>query len=103
MPLDADTQDLVGIALPPILGRKNFHVAMAGIAGVLHHGAQAAQLNDTVSRHAAIENEIAGGHEPIADVIGKNAPARARDLPRQIRVPPDVIDIDGEADALTEL
>ena len=75
MPLDADAQDLVRIALPPILGGENLHVAMAAIAGVLHHGAQAAELNDAVSRHAAIENQIARRHEPIADMIGKNAPA----------------------------
>ena len=56
-----------------------------------------AQIDDAVARHAAVEQQILGRHQPVADVIGEDALARARDLARQVRVPPHVIDVDREA------
>ena len=87
MALDADANDLVGIAFPPVLRREDLHIAMPAVARVLHQAAQPAQIDDAVPRHAAVEHEIAGGHQPVADVVGKNARAAARDLARQIRIP----------------
>src|SRR6516165_3664264 len=87
MPLDADAQNLVRLALPPGM-RKDLHVAVAAVPGGFHHGTDAAQIDDPVTRHAAIEHEIAGRHEPVAHMIGKNPLSAARDLPRQIRIPP---------------
>src|SRR5262249_34006067 len=36
--LDADAQDLVGVARPPIVGGEDFDLAVAAVAGRLHHG-----------------------------------------------------------------
>ena len=79
MPLDADAQHLVGIALPPILGGEDLHLAMAAIAGRLHHRADGAQVDDAVAHHAAVEQQIGGRHQPVVDVIGEDvACPRAR-------------------------
>ena len=53
MALDADAQHLVGIALPPVLGGKDFDLAVAAIARVLHHGADRAQVTRLVLGEAA--------------------------------------------------
>src|SRR4029453_2768977 len=53
MPLDADAQHLVGVALPPVGGGENLDLAMAAIAGALHHGADCAQIDHAVAHHAA--------------------------------------------------
>ena len=76
---------------------------MTAVTGVLDHGAQPAQVDDAVARHAAIEDEVAGGHEPVADVVSQDAPAATHDLPRQIGVPPQMIDVNCDADAVAQL
>ena len=48
-------------------------------------------------------NTRSRGHEPVADVIGQDAPGAARDLSRQVRVPPDMIGVDRDADAFAQL
>src|SRR6202048_1538340 len=103
VPLDADADDLVGIALPPVFGGENLDIAVPCIARILDQSAQAREVDDAVAGHAAVEHEIARGHEPIADVIGQDAPGAARDLPRQIRVPPDMIGVDRDTDAFAQL
>ena len=62
-----------------------------------------AQVDDAVAHHAAVEQQVARRHQPVADVIGEDALAGARDLRGQVRVPPDVIDVDRDADAVAEL
>src|SRR5215831_19796372 len=97
MPLDADAQNLVGVALPPIVGGEDLDLAVAAVAGALHHGADRAQIDHAVAHHAAVEQQIGGGHEPIVDVVGEDVFAGARDLPFEVRIPPDVIGVDGNA------
>ena len=62
MALDAHAQHLVGIALPPVLRGQDFDLAVTAIARVLHHGADRAQVDDAITHHAAVEEEIRGRH-----------------------------------------
>src|SRR5580704_19138555 len=97
--LDAGGEDLLGRALPPSLGREDLDLAEAGIAGGLDPAAQAAQIDDAVAHHAAVVEQVARRHQPVADMEGENAarPAGAGDLALERRVPPHVIDVDGNA------
>src|SRR6516162_980941 len=80
MPLDAGTQDFVWVALPPGLGGKNFHLAMAALAGRFDGGVDCTQIDDAVAHHAAVEQEIGGRHEPVIDVVCENSSGGAGDL-----------------------
>src|SRR5262249_43699239 len=80
VPRDTGAQDFVGVALPPGLGGKNFHLAMAAVAGRLPRGADCAQIDDAVAHHAAVEQEIGGWHEPVVDVVRENFSGGACDL-----------------------
>src|SRR3712207_8318167 len=56
----------------------------------------------TLSQHdalpiAAVEDEVGGRHQPVADMEGGDAAARAGDLPRHVRVPPDVVHVQRHA------
>src|SRR5262249_50294566 len=99
---DADTQDLVGIALPPVVGGEDFDLAVAAIAGRLHHGGDGAQVDHAAAHHAAVEQEVGGGHQPVVDVVGENFFSGARDLALEIGVPPDVIGVDRDAGAVAQ-
>ncbi len=59
------------------------------------------QVDDAVAHHAAVEQHVAGRHQPVADVMGEDALLRAgaRDLRGQIGVPPQVINVDGYSGA----
>ncbi len=74
-------------------------------AGLLDHAANAAQVDDAVAHHAAVEQQSRGRHQPVADVVREDAARRAgaRDLSAQLRVPPDVIGVDGDADVVAQL
>ncbi len=62
------------------------------------------RVDDAVAHHAAVEQQIPRRHQPVADVIGQDAAAAsgAGDLALERRVPPDMIDIDGDADAVAQ-
>ncbi len=57
-------------------------------------------VDDAVAHHAAVEQQVGGRHQPVADVEGEQALARAGalDLALELRVPPDVVDVDGHAE-----
>src|SRR5260370_7180300 len=99
---DADAHDLVGVALPPIVGGEDFDLAVAAIAGRFHHGADCAQVDHAVAHHAAVEQQIVGRKEPVIDVVGEDFFSGARDLAFKVGVPPDVIGVDRDAGALAQ-
>ena len=87
MPVDAGAQDLDRITLPPIGRRKNLHFMRAAIARALHPRSDQRQIDDTVAHHASIEQQIAGGDQPVAKVEGEQAlVARALDLGLELRI-----------------
>ena len=51
-----------------------------------------------VARHPAVETQIAGVGQPVGDVVRRDAPGRPFDLGVQLRIPPDVVGIDRDAD-----
>src|SRR5262249_6179396 len=102
MAFDADAQNLVGVALPPIVGGENLDLAVPTVAGALHHGADRAQIDHAVAHHAAVEQQIGGGHQPIVDVVGEDVFPGARDLLREVRIPPDVIGVDDDTGAVAQ-
>ena len=56
-------------------------------------------VDDAVAHHAAIVEDVFGRHQPVADVKREQAILpRARDLRHQIRIPPDVIDVERDAE-----
>lgn len=73
MALLADLQDFVGRALPPVASREDFDLVEAGIAFRFHGFAQAGQVNHPVAHHAAVEQQVGGGHQPVAEVEGQQA------------------------------
>src|SRR5260370_8818840 len=103
MPLDADAQHLGGVPLPPVLGGENLDLAVAAVAGALDHGADRTQIDHAVAHHAPVEQKIGGRKEPVVDVIGENFFSCPRDLSREVGIPPDLIIIDHDADALPKL
>src|SRR5436190_21623623 len=102
--LDASAQHLVRVAPPPVELGEDLHFLEAGVAGALGPAADARQVDDAVAHHAAVVEEIARRHEPVADVIGEHPLlSGARDLLLELRVPPDVIDVERHAEAIAQL
>ena len=84
--------------------RQDLHLAGARKALRLDRRPELCDLDHAVAHHAAVEQEVAGRHQPVADVEGVDAlAAGAGDLGVDFRVPPDVIDVDGEAEPLARL
>src|ERR1019366_7570790 len=73
-----------------------------GVAGEpqrLDGGTQAPDVDHAVAHHAAVVEKVRGRHQPVADVERQQAVfSRAFDLRQQIRVPPDVIDVERDAE-----
>src|SRR5262245_7712723 len=99
---DAGGEHVVARARPPVGGGEDLDLLGAAIAGRLDPATDAAEIDDAVAHHAAVEQEVACRHQPVADVIGEDSVARPRDLPFEIRVPPDVIGVDRHADAVAQ-
>src|SRR5712671_8086839 len=100
--LHRDREHLVAGAAPPALG-KNLDLLDAAIAGSLDHAADGGKIDDAVAHHAAVVEHVTGRHQPVADMVADDALAGARDLARQVRVPPDVIGVDRDAETLAQL
>src|SRR4051794_11779139 len=98
MPRDASLDDFVHRPRPPVVG-ENLDLDEAGKSQRFDLAADAPEIDDAVAHHAAVEEEVAGRHEPVADVVGEHAPAAAtHDLSRQLRIPPDVVDVERDAE-----
>src|SRR5258708_6969330 len=90
----ADLENLVGIALPPVELGEDLDLVESRIARALDRGADARQVDDAGAHHAAVGDEVARRHQPVADVISENAfLAGAPDLALELRVPPNVVDV----------
>ena len=93
--LGDDGQDLVGVALPPVVAGEDLDLDQAVVAGRLDQAADVGDVDHAVAHHAAIEQQILGRHQPVADMEAENAGgARALDLALELGVPPDVVDVD---------
>src|SRR4051794_40992176 len=98
VPLDADLQHLIYRSAPPLAG-KNFDLRIAGKALRFDRAAQGADIDHAVAHHAAVVEDVLCRHQPVADVEGQQAVfAGARDLRQHIRIPPDVIDVERDAE-----
>ena len=99
-PLGAHTQRLGRRALPPVVLGEDLHFDRAGVAGLLHPAADARKVHHAVAHHAAIQQQVASRHEPVADVEREQTrlPAGACDLGLEGGVPPHVVDVHGNAD-----
>ena len=94
-------EELALIAAPPLVG-ENFDLAVAGEAGGIDPVADFAEVDAAFAHQAAVVEEIGGRRFPIADMEGVQAAGLASEinLRLQLRVPPDVIHIHGDADGL---
>src|SRR5262245_20352860 len=101
--LDAGLEHLVAGTCPPVGGGKDLHLLWTAVAGRLDPAADPREIDDAVTHHAAIEQEVARRHQPVADMMGQDSIAGARDLALEVGIPPYVIGVDGDADAVTDL
>src|SRR6476659_2788141 len=63
-----DAKHLVRIALPPIALREDLDLDIAVVDGRLHHAADAGDVDQAVTHHAAIEPQVLGIGQPVVDV-----------------------------------
>ena len=70
MPLDAHGDDLIDRARPPVF-RKDFDLAIARKPLRFDHGSNIANVDDAVSHHATIVQDVSSRHKPVANVKGK--------------------------------
>src|SRR5215469_5806456 len=98
VPLDANAQDLVHRLVPPGVG-KDLDLGIATKTLRLYRSADRTDVDDAVAHHAAVVENVLGRHQPVTDVEGEQPVApRTRDLHHQVRVPPDVIDVERDAE-----
>ena len=65
----------------------------------LDRGAHRSDVDHAVAHHAAVVENVFGRHQPVADVKRKQSVfAGARDLRKQFRIPPDVIDVERDTE-----
>src|SRR6187549_4297748 len=79
---------------------EDFDFVEALEAGGFDPGTDLAEGDAAFAHEAAVEQEIGGRRAPIADVVGEEGveTAAAGDFGLERRVPPEVIDIGGDAD-----
>jgi len=65
-----DSYDLIGVSVPPVPFRENFHLQESLVAGVLHHCRDPREIDNAVAHHAGVEAEIAGIREPASSHVG---------------------------------
>src|SRR5256885_1205488 len=73
VPCDARVEHLAAIALPPVLAREDLDFAVALEARGLDPAADARDVDDAVAHHPAIVEQVARGHQPVADMKGEQA------------------------------
>src|SRR4051812_45544713 len=78
--VDAGLEHLVAGARPPVGGREDLDLLRAFVTGLLDRAADAGEIDDAVAHLAAVEQEIARRHQPVADVVRQDAVAGPRDL-----------------------
>src|SRR5512139_1219701 len=79
VPRLARGQHFVRRLLPPVVRRENLDLVEPAIARGFDPRADQRDVDDPVAHHAAIQKQIGGGHEPVADVEREDAP-----LPRAL-------------------
>ena len=80
MPFLADSQHFIRIAPPPVELGEDLHLVKPGVAGAFDPRADARQVDHAIAHHAAVVEEIACRHQPVADVVGQDPLSGARYL-----------------------
>src|SRR5690606_25101703 len=92
-PLVNDREYLVRRPCPPVVPGHDLDFAETFVAGALYPGAYQRSVDDAVPHHAAVEQQMRGRHQPVAEVERENPLAtRTGNRLLQRRVPPHVID-----------
>src|SRR5271165_6049433 len=95
MALDAGFENFVDRARPPVF-RKNLNLAITCETLGFDHFADRRNCNDAVAHHAPVVEQVLRRNEPVANVEGmETRSAGALNAGRKLRVPPDVIGIEG--------
>lgn len=68
-PSDRNVEDLGGVPLPPVICRENLDFTGLGVVRTLDCGEDGPQVGDAVAHHAAVEQDIGGICEAVAEVI----------------------------------
>src|SRR4051812_31619305 len=67
--LGAGADSLQGLGLPPALGREDLDLYGPAVAGGLDQAPEALQVDGTIAHHAAVEQQVAGRDQPVADLV----------------------------------
>src|SRR5438067_5141451 len=68
----AQPKNLIGVALPPIELREDLDFVEPRIARGFDPRSYPGQIDDAVAHHAAVAHQVAGRHQPVADVVGED-------------------------------
>src|SRR5437588_12109774 len=94
VPRDAGTEHVVHRPVPPPI-RENLYFRIAAKSLRLNRRANRTDVDHAIAHHAAVVEDVFGRHQPVADVEGEQALlAGAGDLRHQLRIPPDMIDVE---------
>src|SRR5688572_19856929 len=95
-----DVLEVFVLVRGPEARAEDFDFVEALEAGGFHPGADLAERDAAFAHEAPVEEEIGGGCTPVADVISEERveAATTGDLGFERGVPPEVIDIGGDAD-----
>lgn len=83
----------------PVFFGEDFDFVESGEAGFFDHAADGADVDAAVAHEGAVREEVSGYDAPVADVEAGEITAFAEffDFLFEVGVPPDVVDIDGNA------
>ena len=79
---------------------ENLDFDKSSVTGIFDEAADRSDVDAAIAHHPAPEQHIGSRDEPVAHMKSENSPGRAIDLPLEHRIPPDVLDIDHDADCL---
>jgi len=69
----AGSEHFLGLPPPPVSRREDLNFVKAAVSGLLHPGAQQRKVDDAITHHAAVGEQIGGGDQPVANMEREQA------------------------------
>ena len=92
------------VPAPPVLGGKELDLAAPAVARRFDGPPDPPEFDDAVTWHATVGQQILGRHQPVTDMVREHALRLAGplELGLELRIPPDVIRVDGHTNAVAQ-